>query len=198
MVCDKGHLEWKKMYFKLCRCYPHREQYSDTLHLCTHCHILFWKVSVFVFPLHQRFGAETPEINTANPTEFNHRMCFVFLPRRTQTIRARPTTPKAAPPLCRLKILSTFSTSDSPPPFIKRVNYVYTVHKHVKYYVSARSITRCVFLLRYDCKRLRQRDNYAIVCFVLFCFFSKGTQRLLGGFGEGASGGWTKVVVSRQ
>lgn len=44
MVSDKGHLEWKKMYFKLSRCYPHREQYSDTLHLCTHCHILFWRV----------------------------------------------------------------------------------------------------------------------------------------------------------
>jgi len=43
MVSDKGQLEWKKMYFKLCRCYPHREQYSDTLHFCTHCHILFWK-----------------------------------------------------------------------------------------------------------------------------------------------------------
>ncbi|XP_068180390.1 F-box only protein 32 [Antennarius striatus] len=43
MVSDKGHLEWKKMYFKLSRCYPHREEYSETLHLCTHCHILFWK-----------------------------------------------------------------------------------------------------------------------------------------------------------
>ncbi|XP_004568139.1 F-box only protein 32 [Maylandia zebra] len=43
MVSDKGHLEWKKIYFKLSRCYPHREQYSDTLHFCTHCHILFWK-----------------------------------------------------------------------------------------------------------------------------------------------------------
>uniref|UniRef100_A0A3B5B620 F-box only protein 32 n=1 Tax=Stegastes partitus TaxID=144197 RepID=A0A3B5B620_9TELE len=43
MVSDKGHLEWKKMYFKLSRCYPHREQYSDTLHFCSHCHILFWK-----------------------------------------------------------------------------------------------------------------------------------------------------------
>ncbi|CAN9513917.1 unnamed protein product [Ophioblennius macclurei] len=43
IVSDKGHLEWKKMYFKLSRCYPLREQYSDTLHLCTHCHILFWK-----------------------------------------------------------------------------------------------------------------------------------------------------------
>uniref|UniRef100_G3NS35 F-box only protein 32 n=1 Tax=Gasterosteus aculeatus aculeatus TaxID=481459 RepID=G3NS35_GASAC len=43
MVSDKGLLEWKKMYSKLSRCYPHREQYSDTLHFCTHCHILFWK-----------------------------------------------------------------------------------------------------------------------------------------------------------
>uniref|UniRef100_A0A8D3CP35 F-box only protein 32 n=1 Tax=Scophthalmus maximus TaxID=52904 RepID=A0A8D3CP35_SCOMX len=43
MMSDKGLLEWKKMYFKLSRCYPHREQYSDTLHFCTHCHILFWK-----------------------------------------------------------------------------------------------------------------------------------------------------------
>ncbi|KAM7382588.1 hypothetical protein PAMP_002314 [Pampus punctatissimus] len=43
MVSDKGHLEWKKMYFKLSRCYPHREQYTETLHFCTHCHILFWK-----------------------------------------------------------------------------------------------------------------------------------------------------------
>lgn len=47
MVSDKGHLEWKKMYFKLSRCYPHREEYSDTLHFCTHCHILFWKVAYF-------------------------------------------------------------------------------------------------------------------------------------------------------
>ncbi|XP_031729621.1 F-box only protein 32 [Anarrhichthys ocellatus] len=43
MVSDKGHLEWKKMYSKLIRCYPRREEYSDTLHFCTHCHILFWK-----------------------------------------------------------------------------------------------------------------------------------------------------------
>uniref|UniRef100_A0A673J7Z0 F-box only protein 32-like n=1 Tax=Sinocyclocheilus rhinocerous TaxID=307959 RepID=A0A673J7Z0_9TELE len=43
MMSEKGHLEWKKMYFKLCRCYPHKEQYSDTLQFCTHCHILFWK-----------------------------------------------------------------------------------------------------------------------------------------------------------
>ncbi|KAG9339377.1 hypothetical protein JZ751_023770 [Albula glossodonta] len=43
ILSDKGHLEWKKMYFKLCRCYPRKEQYSDTLQFCTHCHILFWK-----------------------------------------------------------------------------------------------------------------------------------------------------------
>ncbi|KAJ4931153.1 hypothetical protein JOQ06_025451 [Pogonophryne albipinna] len=43
MVSDKGQLEWKKMYFKLSRCYPHREEYIDTLHFCSHCHILFWK-----------------------------------------------------------------------------------------------------------------------------------------------------------
>ncbi|XP_069549243.1 F-box only protein 32 isoform X2 [Brachyistius frenatus] len=43
MVSDKGQLEWKKMYFKLSRCYPRREEYSDTLHFCSHCHILFWK-----------------------------------------------------------------------------------------------------------------------------------------------------------
>uniref|UniRef100_A0A672H7T4 F-box only protein 32 n=1 Tax=Salarias fasciatus TaxID=181472 RepID=A0A672H7T4_SALFA len=43
IVSDKGHLDWKKMYFKLSRCYPLREQYGDTLHLCTHCHIVFWK-----------------------------------------------------------------------------------------------------------------------------------------------------------
>uniref|UniRef100_A0A3B3T2W7 F-box only protein 32 n=2 Tax=Paramormyrops kingsleyae TaxID=1676925 RepID=A0A3B3T2W7_9TELE len=43
ILTDNGHLDWKKMYFKLCRCYPRKEQYSDTLQFCTHCHILFWK-----------------------------------------------------------------------------------------------------------------------------------------------------------
>uniref|UniRef100_A0A8C5MZE1 F-box only protein 32 n=1 Tax=Leptobrachium leishanense TaxID=445787 RepID=A0A8C5MZE1_9ANUR len=43
IVSDKGLLEWKKMYFKLVRCYPRREQYGDTLQLCRHCHILSWK-----------------------------------------------------------------------------------------------------------------------------------------------------------
>ncbi|KAI1901684.1 hypothetical protein AGOR_G00036930 [Albula goreensis] len=43
MVSERGHLEWKRMYFKLCRCYSRKEQYSDSLQLCTHCLILFWK-----------------------------------------------------------------------------------------------------------------------------------------------------------
>lgn len=43
MLSEKGQLEWKKMYFKLIRCYPRREEYCETLHFCTHCHILFWK-----------------------------------------------------------------------------------------------------------------------------------------------------------
>ncbi|KAG8133928.1 hypothetical protein E2320_011671 [Naja naja] len=43
ILSDKGHLDWKKMYFKLVRCYPRKEQYGDTLQLCRHCHILSWK-----------------------------------------------------------------------------------------------------------------------------------------------------------
>ncbi|KAM7317085.1 F-box only protein 32 [Microtus pennsylvanicus] len=43
ILSDKGQLDWKKMYFKLIRCYPRREQYGDTLQLCRHCHILSWK-----------------------------------------------------------------------------------------------------------------------------------------------------------
>ncbi|XP_006000859.1 F-box only protein 32 isoform X2 [Latimeria chalumnae] len=43
ILSEKGHLDWKKMYFKLSRCYPRKEQYGDTLQLCKHCHILFWK-----------------------------------------------------------------------------------------------------------------------------------------------------------
>uniref|UniRef100_W5MV17 F-box only protein 32 n=1 Tax=Lepisosteus oculatus TaxID=7918 RepID=W5MV17_LEPOC len=49
IMSDKGHLDWKKMYFKLSRCYPRKEQYSDTLQFCTHCHILFWKFSNLYF-----------------------------------------------------------------------------------------------------------------------------------------------------
>ncbi|XP_042317814.1 F-box only protein 32 [Sceloporus undulatus] len=43
ILSDKGHLDWKKMYFKLVKCYPRKEQYGDTLQLCRHCHILSWK-----------------------------------------------------------------------------------------------------------------------------------------------------------
>lgn len=43
ILSDKGQLDWKKMYFKLVRCYPKKEQYCDTLQLCRHCHILSWK-----------------------------------------------------------------------------------------------------------------------------------------------------------
>ncbi|KAG7268686.1 hypothetical protein CRUP_032627 [Coryphaenoides rupestris] len=43
LVSERGHLEWQKMYFKLVRCYPRRQDYCETLHFCTHCHILFWK-----------------------------------------------------------------------------------------------------------------------------------------------------------
>ncbi|EMP25321.1 F-box only protein 32 [Chelonia mydas] len=43
ILSEKGLLDWKKMYFKLIRCYPRKEQYGDTLQLCRHCHILSWK-----------------------------------------------------------------------------------------------------------------------------------------------------------
>ncbi|KAJ7395161.1 F-box only protein 32 [Pitangus sulphuratus] len=46
ILSDKGQLDWKKMYFKLIRCYPRKEQYGDTLQLCRHCHILSWKVQL--------------------------------------------------------------------------------------------------------------------------------------------------------
>lgn len=46
ILSDKGQLDWKKMYFKLVRCYPRKEQYGDTLQLCKHCHILSWKVCI--------------------------------------------------------------------------------------------------------------------------------------------------------
>lgn len=44
IVSEKGHVEWKLMYFALQKHYPPREQYGDTLHFCRHCSILFWKV----------------------------------------------------------------------------------------------------------------------------------------------------------
>lgn len=45
ILSEKGHVEWKLMYFALQKHYPPREQYGDTLHFCRHCSILFWKVS---------------------------------------------------------------------------------------------------------------------------------------------------------
>ncbi|XP_061110938.1 F-box only protein 32-like isoform X2 [Conger conger] len=43
LLSERGQLEWKRMYYKLCCCFPHEEQYSDTPQFCTHCYILFWK-----------------------------------------------------------------------------------------------------------------------------------------------------------
>lgn len=43
ILSEKGHVEWKLMYFVLRKHYPPREQYADTLHFCRHCSILFWK-----------------------------------------------------------------------------------------------------------------------------------------------------------
>ncbi|XP_027632581.1 F-box only protein 25 isoform X3 [Tupaia chinensis] len=43
ILSEKGHIEWKMMYFALQKYYPTKEQYGDTLHFCRHCSILFWK-----------------------------------------------------------------------------------------------------------------------------------------------------------
>ncbi|KAM9308599.1 F-box only protein 32 isoform 1-T1 [Gastrophryne carolinensis] len=61
ILSDKGTLDWKKMYFKLVRCYQRREQYADTLQYCRHCHLLSWR------------GTEHP--CTAN----NPESCLAFL-----------------------------------------------------------------------------------------------------------------------
>ncbi|KAM5278572.1 F-box only protein 25 isoform 14-T15 [Hipposideros larvatus] len=45
ILSESGHIEWKRTYFALQKCYPPREQYGDTLHFCRHCSILFWKDS---------------------------------------------------------------------------------------------------------------------------------------------------------
>ncbi|XP_013000162.1 F-box only protein 25-like [Cavia porcellus] len=45
ILSQKGHIEWKLMYFILQKYYPTKEQYEDTLHFCRHCSILFWKDS---------------------------------------------------------------------------------------------------------------------------------------------------------
>ncbi|MEE6476674.1 hypothetical protein FKM82_011174 [Ascaphus truei] len=42
---EKGHIDWKLMFFALQKYYPKKEQYGDTLHFCRHCSILFWKDS---------------------------------------------------------------------------------------------------------------------------------------------------------
>lgn len=47
ILSEKGHIDWKLMYFALQKCYPVKEQYGDTLHFCRHCSILFWKVRCF-------------------------------------------------------------------------------------------------------------------------------------------------------
>ncbi|XP_037382633.1 F-box only protein 25 isoform X2 [Talpa occidentalis] len=43
ILSEKGHVEWKLMYFVLRKRYPPREQFGDTLHFCRHCSLLFWK-----------------------------------------------------------------------------------------------------------------------------------------------------------
>ncbi|XP_041716307.1 F-box only protein 25 isoform X1 [Coregonus clupeaformis] len=43
ILSERGHVDWKLMYFTLQKYYPKREQYGDTLHFCRHCSILFWK-----------------------------------------------------------------------------------------------------------------------------------------------------------
>lgn len=132
MVSEKGHLEWKKMYFKLSRCYPHREQYSDTLHFCTHCHILFWKVVLLFMLLTRSKNQHGTEILSQVKTEIKKTnidclMSVSFC--RTQTIRAQPTTPKVAPCRSPLKTLLTFLTSDTlPPPTKRRMNWLYILY----------------------------------------------------------------------
>uniref|UniRef100_A0A8C8M401 F-box only protein 25 n=1 Tax=Oncorhynchus tshawytscha TaxID=74940 RepID=A0A8C8M401_ONCTS len=45
ILSERGHVDWKVMYYTLQKYYPKREQYGDTLHFCRHCSILFWKDS---------------------------------------------------------------------------------------------------------------------------------------------------------
>lgn len=122
MVSDKGQLEWKKMYFKLSRCYPRREQYSDTLHFCTHCHILFWKVVYLYFLffslVHLALEQNGYETNVSVKLCLKQKPPYLILIdvsfHRTQTILAQPTTRKVAPHPSPPKTLSTFSTFDTP------------------------------------------------------------------------------------
>ncbi|KAM6954560.1 F-box only protein 25 [Aplochiton taeniatus] len=45
ILSERGHVDWKRLYFTLQKYYPKREQYGDTLHFCRHCSMLFWKDS---------------------------------------------------------------------------------------------------------------------------------------------------------
>ncbi|XP_056589012.1 F-box only protein 25 isoform X2 [Triplophysa dalaica] len=45
ILSEKGHVDWKLMYFTLQKYYPQKEHYGDTLQFCKHCSILFWKDS---------------------------------------------------------------------------------------------------------------------------------------------------------
>ncbi|XP_046877436.1 F-box only protein 25 isoform X2 [Hypomesus transpacificus] len=45
ILSERGHVDWKLMYFTLQKYHPKKEQYGDTLHFCRHCSILFWKDS---------------------------------------------------------------------------------------------------------------------------------------------------------
>ncbi|TRY88522.1 hypothetical protein DNTS_014074 [Danionella cerebrum] len=42
ILSEKGHVDWKLMYFTLQKFYPQKEQYGDTLQFCRHCSVLFW------------------------------------------------------------------------------------------------------------------------------------------------------------
>lgn len=44
ILSEKGHVDWKLMFFTLQKYYPQKEQYGDTLQFCRHCNILFWNV----------------------------------------------------------------------------------------------------------------------------------------------------------
>lgn len=113
IVSDKGQLEWKKMYFKLCRCYPHKEQYTDTLQFCTHCHILFWKVTNLFLALIILFENTLTSFFFSIYGNFMAITDFFFFSVhfRIQTILALPITQRAAASLSLHRVSSTFSNS---------------------------------------------------------------------------------------
>lgn len=45
VLTKSDNVDWKLMYFTLRQHYPVKEHFGDTLHFCTHCCILFWKVN---------------------------------------------------------------------------------------------------------------------------------------------------------